>query len=53
MDEQIIKEKEYLMKVFTDKLPNDNPFIIRVAEDKEMFIISPGENVFGAELNKI
>lgn len=53
MDEQIIKEKEYLMTVFTDKLPNDNPFIIRVAEDKEMFIISPGENVFGAELNKI
>ena len=30
-----------------------NPFIIRVAEDKEMFIISPGENVFGAEFNKI
>ena len=43
MDKQAIKEKEYLMTVFSDKLPNDNPFIIRVAEDKEMFIISPGE----------
>jgi hypothetical protein len=53
VDEQLIKEKEYLMTVFTDKLPNDNPFIIRVAEDKEMFIISPGANVFGSELNKI
>ena len=53
MDKQAIKEKEYLMTVISDKLSNDNPFIIRVAEDKQMFIISPGENAFGAELNKI
>ena len=49
MDEQIIKEKEYLMTVFTDKLPNDNPFIIRIAEDKEMFIIYHNSEIYIAQ----
>lgn len=53
MNEQAIKEKKYLMKVFSDKLPDDNPFIMRVSKDKEMFIISPGESIFGTEINKI
>ncbi len=53
MDEQDIKETGYLMTVFADKLPDDNPFIIRVSEDREMFIISPGDNAIGTELDKI
>lgn len=53
MDEQDIREKEYLLNVFLDKLPNDNPFIIKIGENKEMFVISPGKNAVGDILDKV
>ena len=39
MTEQENKEKDYLLNVYKDKLPSDNPFIILAGPDKEMFVI--------------
>lgn len=53
MTEQHKKEKEYIKSVYTDKLPNKNPFIIRVDDDKEMFFIAPPDMDFRNDLKEI
>ena len=54
MTEQLEKEKNYLLKVFLNKLPNNNPFIVLVSEEKELLMISSGnDNSVGTSLSKI
>jgi hypothetical protein len=53
MTEQETKEKEYLLNVSRCTLPKKNPFVIRVENDKEMFVISPSTSSFANELDKI
>lgn len=53
MTEQQNKEKEYLLTVSQYMLPNENPFAIRVEEDKELFVISPANTDFLNDLDTI
>ena len=53
MTEQQNKEKEYLLTVSQYMLPNENPFAIRVEEDKELFVISPANTAFLNDLDTI
>lgn len=51
MDKQ--KEMEYLRGLYLDKLPDENPFIMYVSEDKELFIISNGNDTTMLKLDNL
>lgn len=53
MTEQEKREKEYLLDISQCKLPSENPFIIRIEDNKEMFVIAPNSSDFSNKLDVI
>lgn len=53
MDEQIKKEKEYLLSIYRGRLPRTNPFIMHIGEGKEIFVMAPADNAFGKNMDMI
>lgn len=49
MDKQ--HEKEYLHSLYKDKLPDENPFIMYMEDDKELFIINNGNDKTMSDLD--
>ena len=53
MDEQMIKEKEYLQNIYKGRLPRNNPFIMNIGDGKEVFVMALGDNTFGKNMDMI
>lgn len=44
MNKQQEREKEYLRNVYKTILQDENPFVLRIGKDREMFVIGNGED---------
>lgn len=53
MNEQEIKEREYLLNVSQYKLPKYNPFKLLMDDEKELFVVAHPDIPYGNEMDKI